>query len=284
MGTIDPEVGPCHQCPVRCWLLILLFLGACEPSRPPPALPEVPVAPKRSVVRLAGDAVTTPLVERLVKVYSVRERGPAIQVEAPIGVGGATRALADGVIDGALVALPSTSRPPAGAVRIARSRVVLAVGRGGKARRAMSGAELARIIDEADATWANGLPRRVLLRPADDPLQLALSARLPAVGAALARAFEQESWPIYAQADALRSALRVTPGAVAVSDQGSLGLHGLPVWPVRIGKGVFVDLWLRPGREAGPRLQAFMAWLSEPESQELVRGLGYATVDPRRRP
>lgn len=282
MGMIDPEVGPCHQCPVRIWLVIIAALVACEPAHPPPALPvDAPAMPRRTV-RLAGDSVTTPLVERLVKVFAVRQHGAAISVEAPIGLGGARRALADGVIDAALLAQPSTSRPPANAVHIARSRVVLAL-RGSSMRRSITPAQLAQVITDPNGTWPDGLPRRFLLRPADDPLQAALGARLPVVGGALARAFEQQTWPIYPQAASLRAVLRVTPGAIAVSDLGSLGLHGLPVWTLQVGDPVFVDLWLRPRADASPRLRAFMHWLTRPEAQELVRGLGYVTIPRRRR-
>lgn len=266
---------------MRIWCVILGLLAACEPIQPPPALPAEQPSMPRSSVRLAGDSVTTPLVERLVKVFAVRQQGRPITVETPLGVSGATRALTDGVIDGALVALPSTSPPPPGAVRIARSRVVLAV-RGTTVRRTMTPEQLAQVITDTEGTWPDGLPRRFLMRPADDPLQTALGARLPAVGAAFARAQEQQIWPTIPQEDALRATLRVTPGAIAVADLGSLGLHGLPVWTLRVGEPVFVDLWLQPRVDVDGRLLAFMRWLTLPEAQELVRGLGYITVIDRR--
>lgn len=260
--------------------LLLGGLG-CEPVQAPPPLPSAVEQPERAAVHLAGDSVTTPLVERLARVFQVRERGQSILVDASIGPSGAGRALNDGVIDAALVAHPSNLPPPPNAVRVARTRVVVAVSRSGGAHQ-MSPGELARTLLAQRPSWPTGLPRRVLLRPPDDPLQLALGARMPVVGAALRSAFKQRIWPVYAQGHALRSALRVTPGALAITDVGSLGLHGLPVWIIKVGEPVFVDLWLRAGDDPPPRLKAFMQWLVGLEAQEMIRGLGYATPrDPR---
>jgi hypothetical protein len=221
-------------------------------------------------------------MQRLVRVFRVQHPGRLITVDEAIGAQGATRALADGIVDGALIAQPARQPPPPNAVRLARTRVVVAVSRSGGAHQ-MSPAELARTFLGQRAAWPNGLPRRVLLRPPDDPLQAALAMRMPVVGAALAQAFEQGHWPVYLQADALRAALRVTPGALAITDVGSLGLHGLPVWIIKVGDPVFVDLWVQARPDASVRMRAFMRWLAGPEAQEMIRGLGYATVLERRR-
>lgn len=257
-------------------MCLLAAASGCEPVQSPPPLPSPSTQPQRAAIHLAGDSVTTPLVERLARVFQVRQRGQSITVDASLGPSGAGRALQDGVIDAALIALPSNLPPPPNAVRVARTRVVIAVSRSGGAHQ-MSPAELARTLLAQRPSWPTGLPRRVLLRPPDDPLQLALGTRLPVVGAALRKAFVQGVWPVYAQGDALRSALRVTPGALAITDMGSLGLHGLPVWVIKVGDPVFVDLWLRAGPDAPPRLQAFMRWVVGLEAQEMIRGLGYAT-------
>ena len=262
--------------------MCLLAAGpACEPVQSPPPMPAPTERPTRGAIHLAGDTVTTPLVERLAQVFQDRVRGHSITVEPPIGPSGAGRALQDGVIDAALLAQPSNLPPPPNAVRVARTRVVVAVSRAGGAHQ-MSPEELARTLLGQRPSWPTGLPRRVLLGPPDDPLQLALGSRLPVVGVALARAFEQGIWPVYSRGSALRSALRVTPGALAITDMGSLGLHGLPVWVVRVGEPVFVDLWVRAGPNPRPRLAAFMRWLVGSEAQEMIRGLGYVT--PRDRP
>lgn len=258
-----------------------MLLG-CEPRQAPPELPQPAARPQRQALRLAGDAVTTPLVKRLTRVFRVQRRGRHITVDEAIGAQGAARALADGIIDGALIAQPAQQPPPPNAVRLARTRVVVAVSRSGGAYQ-MQPAELARTFLGQHAAWPNGLPRRVLLRSPEDPLQQALALRMPAVGAALAQAFEQGNWPVYLRADALRAALRVTPGALAITDVGSLGLHGLPVWVIKVGEPVFVDLWLQARPDASPRMRAFMRWLAGAEAQEMIRGLGYATVLERRR-
>lgn len=255
-------------------LLLPLLLLACEPPVEVPALPPPEVAPAPGV-RLAGEATFTPLVVRLAQEFSARNPGDALVVEASMGGRGALRALADGVLEGALLArAPGEPLAPGGA-RVAATEVVLAAGRGTGLRGRWSANDLAAaLVAEAPGKL------RFFLRGPEDPLEAALAQAVPVLGAAFEGALHRQRWPVLTDEAALRETLRGVPGAVAVADRGTLALYGLPVWAVPVVEPpplVELVVVARPGAPA--RLTQFIAWISGPEGQALVQELGYRPIE-----
>ncbi|MEZ4472815.1 MAG: hypothetical protein R3F60_18920 [bacterium] len=257
-------------------LFPLLLLLACEPPPDVPGLPPPRPPSARAEVRLAGDAVVTGLVQRLAEEFTARNPGALLVVEAPLGGRGALRALQDGVLDAALLAVGPGETAPAGAIGLASTRVVLAAGRATGLRGRWSPLAL-----KAALTTPEPGPLRFILRGTDDPLQRALVVASPALGPAFERAQVEQRWLTLADDAAVRDALRATPGAVVVADTGSLALHGLPVWSVVVGDAapvVGLSLQLRP--DAPDRLRAFVAWATGPDGQALVQEFGYGSPGP----
>lgn len=258
-----------------------LALAACGSPEPPPPLDAPAVRPPDRVVRLAGAAGATPLVSHLAGVFKDREPGLPLVVDAPIGADGAVRALDAGVLDGALVLADAGAPPRSEAACVALTRPTLVAGPEVPVR-SLSPEALASALAGNDAAWPSGLPRRVLLRPADDPGQHALAATSPALQGAFAQALGSARWRVVLRDADLRDQLARTPGAIGVLDSGSLGLHGAPLWPVRL-EGVDAPrplcVWLAPRAEAPERLSAFIRFLLSPQGQALVGDLGYLPAE-----
>lgn len=278
-------MAACHVPPVfgftvspasSAWALVALaWVAGCAPiAEPPPLDPAPPPAPSAEI-RIAGAEAATPLVRHLAELFQSRQPGPPVVVEEPLGDAGARAALADGRIAAALVVTPGGAGE---GVVLARSAVVLAVGPGVRARR-ITAAVLAESLRGERAVWGGGLPRRVLLRPVDDPIQAALVAAVPGLDAPLAAAVAGRRWPVYGREGALRSALRA-PGALAVADRGNLRLHGVPAWEVAIDgvAPVHVDVRLIAGEPMPPRLRAFVAFAASADGGALVGDLGFEPV------
>jgi hypothetical protein len=254
-------------------LLLPLLLLACEPPVAVPPLP-APVATPAMGVRLAGEGAFTPLVVRLTREFSDRNPGEALVVEAAVGGRGAQRALADGVLDAAIVARSVGQPLAAGGVRVAGTEVVLAAGRGTGLRGRLSPERLAGLLS---AEVPGKL--RLFLRGPEDALEQALVASAPLLGPSFEGALQTQRWPVLTDESALRETLRGVPGAVVLADTGFLALHGLPVWTVPVVEPPpRVELVVVARADAPPRLTQFLAWVAGPEGQALVQELGYRPI------
>lgn len=254
-------------------LLLALALSGCPRVDEPPALSPPPPRAEALAVRLAGDGTATPLVNHLVQVFESRLPGAPLVVEPPLGAEGARAALLDGLLAGVV----QTGGPGDGeaGVLLARSAVVLVVGPGVRERR-IEAADLAGLAAGTPARWPGGLPRQLVLRPADDPLQQALVEALPTLGQALERAARTRQWPVHAREAALREALR-RPGVLGVADRGNLRLHGSPTFEVDVPgrRPAAVEIRLLPAEPMPPRLRAFVAFATGEEGRALVADLGF---------
>lgn len=254
----------------------LVVLGGCAPVDGPPALDAPRAVPVSVEIRIAGAEAATPLVRHLAELFQSRQPGAPVVVEEPIGDAGARAALADGRLAAALVVTAAGAGGGAQAragVVLARSAVVVAVGPGVRTRRLGAAALVAAVRGDAAG---EALLRRVLLRPAGDPIQQALAAAVPGLDEAVAAALGSRRWSVYGREGALRSALRA-PGAMAVADRGNLRLHGAPIWEVAIEgvAPVFVELRLVGAEPMSPRLAAFVAFAMSADGQALVGDLGF---------
>ncbi len=268
-----PDPNPARR--VTACLPLLVALAACTPAPTPPALDDAP-APRSGTARLAGDGAATPLLRHLARTFSDRVPGPALVVEAPLGGLGARRAVADGVLAAAITLGPVDR---SAGVPIARTQPVLVTGPGVRAR-ALSPAQLAETLQGRRPTWVDGLPRRVILRPPDDPLQQAIGRAHPLLGQALQEAHASGRWRVMPDEAELLSALRQTPGGIAVADAGGLALTALPLWVIRIGQMPPLDIRIELGPNPSPRLQAFVGFLTGPVGRSLIADLGYELPPP----
>ncbi len=244
-------------------------LGACAEAPSPPPLAPPPERPAEGVVRLAGASAATPLTARLAAVYQTRSPGIPLVVEAPIDH--ADRALAEGLVDAEL----GVGAPPPGAVVIARTRPVMAVG-AGVAERTLSIEDVGAMARGEVAVWPGGLPVRFVLRVADDPLMRALAEAAPGLVAPLRDAARAGAAEVVARDAQLLDALRRSPGTVGLMDAGNLQLSASPLWVARVAEvDVLVPLWVRAGAAPSPRLAAFLAILQTEEARSLAVDFGF---------
>lgn len=249
--------------------LVVVALGACADPPPPPPLAPAPARPAERVVRLAGASSATPLIARLAAVFQTRTPGLPLVVEAPIDHAG--DALAEGLVDAALGVGP----PPPGAVVVARTRPVVAVGAGVEAR-TVSIEELAAMARGEVKWWPGGLPVRFVARAPEDPLMVALAELAPALAEPLRRAARRGSAEVVARDAQLLDALRRSPGTVGLMDSGNLQLNASPLWLARVaGVDVGVPLWVQAGDAPSPRLSAFLSFLASEEARTLAVDFGF---------
>ena len=253
--------------------ILALHLSACEPRAAPPALETARAPAGDAVVRVAGVSTGTRLASRLATAFETRSPGSPVLVEAPIGR--PIEALADGLIDAALVITTGDVPPAPFALALARTRAVLAVG-GGVGIRALAPGEWARTLYGTAGPWPGGLPRQVVLRPAEDPLQRALAEQHPVVAAALDRALAAGRWPVERRDGALLGALRRRVGSIAVTDTGNSRLTGSPVWTLDLGRPPpALTLWLVTAEHPPERLVHFVAFLRGSEARGLIADDGF---------
>ncbi len=254
-------------------------LAACGPDPAPPTLDAPLQRPSEDVVRVAATAMATPLIRHLAEHFAALDPRQAVRVEEPLGAAGALRAVDDGVIDAAVVALPLGEAPPPGAVAIGATRVILAAGPGVAVRR-LSLDDLVATVSGAVGAWPDGTPRRFFLRPEQDVAQAALGAAWPPLGAALGEALARGPARRIARDDGLAEVLRRTAGSLVVVDEGQLRLRAAPVWFVALedaaGRPVAprLVLYAVPGANAKPRLLEFLKFLAE-DGRGLAQDVGY---------
>ncbi|MCB9538923.1 MAG: hypothetical protein H6704_22070 [Myxococcales bacterium] len=249
--------------------LTLIAVAACAEAPAPPPLEPPPARPPEQVVRLAGASSATPLVARLAAVFQTRTPGTPLVVEAPIDR--ADEALAEGLVDAAL----GIGAPPPGAVVLARTRPVMAVG-AGVAARTLTVEQVRDMARGAVRAWPSGLPVRFVLRSADDPLMQALAEVAPAWAAPLQAAARVGGAEVLARDAQVLEALRRSPGTVGLVDSGNLQLSASPLWLAQVAEvDVRVPLWVRPGASASPRLRAFLAFVQSEEARSLAADFGF---------
>lgn len=255
--------------------LLALLLLACEPAVEVPALdPPAPVS-EETRLHVAGDEAAVPLFRHLADHFTARHPGPAVVVEPPLGATGARLAVEDGALDAALVVVPFAETARAG-TPLAVTHATLATGAASPGRRLPPSALRALLEGTSPPALA---ARTFLLVSPDDPAQSLLATAEPALGPAFERALAERRWPVVYGAASLRDALRRTPGALAVTDTGSLRLLGVPLWPVRLEPAPGFDdrlvIGLVTPPDARPRLAELVAFLRGPEGQSLITDLGY---------
>lgn len=254
-------------------ILVAAYLSGCPRSDAPPPLTVAPT-PVEGPIRLAGDETATPLVEHLVQVFESRLPGAPIVVEAPLGLAGARAAMADRWLTGVLETA-AVDAPGAGAVTVARSTVALVVGPGVRDRR-MTPDALIALAGGTVGAWPGGLPRRLVLRAADDPVQRAFVEAVPGLAAPWRASVAGRGWPVHAREGSLFEALR-RPGVVGIADRGNLRLHGSPTFEVDVPgrRPATVEIRVVPVESAPPRLRAFLAFATGEEGRALVGDLGF---------
>lgn len=261
-----------------CAALMAQGVAGCGQQTAAPAIEAARPRIAGPTVRVAGDAVATPLMSRLAAAFSARHPGAPIVVDAPISSSGALRAWRSGAIDIALMVTSGDAPAPEGAVLLAETEPILVAGPGVRTRR-ITADVLAAVLRGENPSWPDGLARRVLLAPADDPAQRAFANTSPGLRAAFQDANRDRRWRVVHQAAALRQAIAETPGAIGVLDKGGLSLHGTPVWPVALTAGRPPDrlrLWILPDREQRARSVGLMAFVTGPEGRTFAKNLGYS--------
>jgi hypothetical protein len=225
---------------------------------------------------IAGTGAALPLLEALATGYA-ESGGGVVLIPPSLGSGGGLRALADGVIDCAVVSRDLNPEEAQGyrVIPLAHAPVVLAGGRNVPADAVADLDELVALI--ASEVNRNASSFTFVLREPGDSGQMRLAEALPAVATALGRAQAAGHWPVaYTDADMERMLLE-SRHAVGVFDAGTIALGKLPLTPLTLPGDLRLQrpFLLVCSPSGVQRLQGFLAHLATPAVRSWMRDLGY---------
>jgi len=200
------------------------FEGPQPQSSAPPA---VSVIPRRDGLLLAGSGSNLPLTRLLATACSELP----VTVDAGMGSTGGMRALADGVIDIALVSRslrPAEQKPGLRILPYARTAIAVAVHPGVPVTDVTT-EQLVEIFRGKKTTWPNALPIVPLQRERGDSSHEAVGKRVPEFAIADAQAWRLGRWRFLYHDRSMHEALLATPGAIGLVDASAVRADGLPL-------------------------------------------------------
>ncbi len=240
---------------------------------------------------IAGTGAALPLLERLADRYEA-DSGKRIRIASSIGSSGGLAALADGVIDCAVVSRPlRPEERAAGAIHpFALAPVVLAAGRDVPLD-GMASEDLVRLVEGTQTAGSNGAPALMILRETGDSGFAVFGQRITGFHEAWQRSLASGRWPVvYTDEDMERALVKQSAGA-GIIDYGTLRLHNLPLHVIPVDglapaeDGSAPYPYVRPFTlvcpvAPGHRLAGFVRFLRTPETRQLIRSFGYLEGTP----
>lgn len=143
------------------------------------------IAGAAPVVRVGGTGAANEVLRQLQEAFQA-ETEWQVEVVPNLGSSGGLRALADGVLDVAVSGRPAKPDEIArGMKTVAEFRTPYLLVTSHKTPPALASAELARLYADPKATWPDGTPVSVVLRPKSDSDSAVLSNLVPGLAAAV---------------------------------------------------------------------------------------------------
>lgn len=150
------------------------------------------------VLRVGGTGGATALLAHLGKPFTQRT-GIAVEVIPSLGSGGGIAAAADGVLDLAVSGRPlSAAERGRGLVQADTVRTPYVLATSHRAPPGMTEREIVAAYAEAKATWPDGSPIRLVLRPRAESDNKVLMSLFPGMAEALDRARQRADLPVAA--------------------------------------------------------------------------------------
>jgi phosphate transport system substrate-binding protein len=246
-------------------------------------------------VRVGGTGVAVATMNSALAALAVRGRATPTQVLSNLGSVGSLRAVEQGALDMALISRPllvDERMRGLHAVEYGRAPFALTTGMPGVT--GLTRVQLAEMIEDPHATWPDGTPVRLVLRPKSDGDYVLLASMGPLVELALERASSRAGMVVaITDQEAVDAVARL---------RGGLGACGLPL--LRFGSNSLTPLSLdgvaptvanvenasyrivnrmhvaTKGPPAGLAAD-LISYLQAPEGQALLAQLGHSTRVPR---
>jgi phosphate transport system substrate-binding protein len=238
-------------------------------------------------LNLGGSGGAVPMMRQVGATFATRT-ATDLKIFDSLGSGGGITAAGDGVLDVTISGRPLTQKEVAAgfsAPLILRTPYVLATSY--QAPPSISRSEVSRLFADAKASWPDGTPVRIILRPTTESDNAVLFALFPGTEEAVTRARQRSDVPIAPTDQDNQEMATHTPGSLigTTFTQTLLEARGLGMLPVdgvmpsgeNLASGSYPyekRLWLvQPPRktEIG---QKFIVFLSSPEGQQALKKAG----------
>ncbi|GAB4394223.1 MAG: hypothetical protein Tsb0032_17390 [Kiloniellaceae bacterium] len=257
--------------------VVLLLLGG-----------SVPLQAATDTLRIGGTGAALGVMNRLAAAYRSETAGAEIEVLPSLGSSGSLRALAEGAIDIAVSARalkPKEAEAGLRAAPLSRTPFVMVTSR--QDAQPLAAAALAGLYADPKATWSDGTPLRVILRPQSDSDSAFLERHFDGMAKALAKARQRAEVPM-AKTDQenIRLATRIDGSLTTatltqvVSENAAvtvLTLDGVAPTLENLESGrypFFKELVIARRVDAGPSVLAFLAFVDSPQGRQILRDSG----------
>jgi phosphate transport system substrate-binding protein len=166
------------------------------------------------VIRVGGTGAVNAMLMHVSTALAVAT-GTTLEVIPGLGTSGGNSALADGVLD---MSVAGRSLNPAetskGLIAIAAIRTPYVLATSHPNPNGLKSSEIASLYRSEDATWSDGTPIRIILRPTNESDNLVLGNSFPAMSAAIKQARARPDLPIAATDQDNAGAAETTPGSL----------------------------------------------------------------------
>lgn len=170
--------------------LVTLSLMLC-------AGPQAALADDQPVVRIGGTGIALAAMRKLGESLGATDPSIRVDVLPSLGTPGGIRALVAGELDIALAARDLTPQEQAkGAKEAACFKTALVFSTSGRNPPSVSKSDLPKIYSDANSSWPDGSPLKVILRSRAGSENPYISAAIPGMAVALDKAYARPGMPV----------------------------------------------------------------------------------------
>lgn len=254
------------------------------------------VAKAPQALRIGGTGLGLALMRRLGDAFERTQPGGRVVVMPSLGSSGGIKALYAGALDIALSARPlkDDERAQGGVAQsFARTLFVVATRRDTQAT-GMSSGDLVRIYAGETTSWPDGLPIRLILRPAQDSATVLLCGISAEMGHAVEMAQKRRGLVMAGSDQENADMLEALPGSLGTISLGQivaeerklrpLALDGITPTLEAVADGSYpyvypLYLVVCPAHSPMPLATAFLTFLHTPEARTIFAAAGFLPAD-----
>jgi phosphate transport system substrate-binding protein len=257
---------------------LAFLIGTCVVS-----LSAMPTLAEETL-RLGGTGAATELLQRVGRAF-VTQSGIGIEVIPSLGSSGGISAAGDGVVDVTVSGRPLRADEIAkglSAVLAVRTPYVLATSHPNP--NSMTTAQIAEAFSSDKATWADGVPIRIILRPKSESDTTLIGELFPGLAAAIDKARKRPDVPVAATDQDNATMAEQTPGSLIGSTLTQLAnerrnlrlvaIDGVEPTLENFERGLYrhgKTLYFIAPTRLSPAAERFIAYLRSSEGQTLLR-------------
>jgi phosphate transport system substrate-binding protein len=235
-------------------------------------------------LRLGGTGAATELLQRVGTAFATNS-GIAVEVIPSLGSSGGISAAADGVLDVTVSGRPLKADEIARGLSVAfavRTPFVLATSHPNP--NSISAAEISDAFTSDKATWGDGTPIRIILRPRSESDTTLMGELFPGLAAAIDKARKRPDVPVAATDQDNASMAEKTPGSLVgstftqlVNERRNLrmvAIDGVEPTLQNFERGLYrygKTLYFITRTQTSQAAEAFIAYLRSSEGRTLLR-------------